>query len=82
MLKNLTEDKTEFITEVTDDYVETTKLGTSTKFLLKDFLSDIKNEEFYILKFTNGRFLYFKKDAFESKEQYEEMLEYIKRFTK
>lgn len=79
---NLPEDKTEFITEVTDDYVETTKLGTSTKFLLKDFLSDIKNEEFYILKFTNGRFLYFKKDAFESKEQYEEMLEYIKRFTK
>ena len=79
---NLPKDKIEVITEITDGYVEAIKLGTSTKFLLKDFLFDIDNEAFYILEFTNGRFLYFKKDAFETKEQYEELLEYIKRFTK
>ena len=79
---NLPKDNIEVITEITDDYIETTKLGTSIKFLLKDFLSDMENEAFYILKFTNGRFVYLKKDVFETKTQYEELLEYIKRFTK
>lgn len=67
-------DTYETTTEIKDGYIETSSLGTITKYSLKDYVSKSENENFYIFEFTNGRYIFFKKETFPTKEQYEELV--------
>ncbi|MBO4320844.1 MAG: hypothetical protein J5857_10305 [Treponema sp.] len=70
----------ECITVIEDDYVETRELGSSTRYLKKDYLRNFEDDKFYILEFTNGRYLFFKKDSFPSKEDFDKLIEEIDKF--
>ena len=67
-------DTYEAITEIKDGFIESSMLGTITKYSLKDYIAKLENERFYILEFTNGRYIFLKKDSFENKEQYNELI--------
>ena len=64
----------EVITEIKDGYIESSSLGTITKYSLKDYISKSENERFYIFEFTNGRYLFFKKECFKTQEAYDELV--------
>ena len=67
----------ESTTEIKDGYIETSSLDTVTKFSLKDYVSKSENEKFYIFEFTNGRYIFFKKETFPNKEKYDELVNEI-----
>lgn len=64
----------EVITEIKDGYIESSSLGTITKYSLKDYISKSENERFYIFEFTNGRYFFFKKKCFKTQEAYDELV--------
>lgn len=72
-------DTYEVITEIKDGYIETSSLGTITKYSLTDFVAKIENENFYIFEFTNGRYIIFKKSNFENIEKYDELVNEIEK---
>jgi predicted membrane protein len=67
-------DTYEITTEIKDGYIETSSLGTTTKYSLKDYISKSENERFYIFEFSNGRYFFFKKEAFKTQEAYDELV--------
>lgn len=67
----------EVTTEIKDGYIEASSLGTTTKYSLKDYVSKFENDKFYIFEFTNGRYFFFKKDNFQNKEKYDELVNAI-----
>ena len=66
-------------TEIKDGYIETSSLDTVTKFSLKDYVSKSENEKFYIFEFTNGRYIFLKKETFPNKEKYDELVKEIEK---
>ena len=70
-------DTHEVATEIKDGYIETSSLGTIVKYSLKDYVTKLENERFYIFEFTNGRYIFFKKETFENKEKYDELVKEI-----
>jgi len=67
-------DTYETTTEIKDGYIESSSLGTITKYSLKDYVSKSENENFYIFEFTNGRYIFLKKENFPTKEKYDELV--------
>lgn len=70
-------DNYEETTEIKDGYLVSSSLDTITKYSLKDYIRNFENEKFYILEFTNGRFIFLKKQTFENKEKYDELIKEI-----
>lgn len=63
--------------EITDSYIETSSLGTISKYNLQDYVANHESEQFYILEFSNGRYIFIKKDSFKDTEQYEKLVSEI-----
>ena len=74
---NIPEGSVESITEIKEDTVETRELGNTLIYKKEDFIRDYESNKFYILEFTNGRFLYFKKETFKNEEEYFSMIKEI-----
>jgi hypothetical protein len=74
---NIPEGSVESITEIKEDTVETRELGNTLIYKKEDFIRDYESNKFYILEFTNGRFLYFKKETFKNEEKYFSMIKEI-----
>lgn len=64
----------ESITKIEDDTIIMKELGTTTVYLKSDYLRNTENEKSYIMEFTNGRFIFFKKDTFKTQERYQELI--------
>lgn len=67
----------ESVTVIENDYVETTARGTSTKYLKKDYVRNFDDGSFFVLEFTNGRFIFFKKDTFSGKDEFSNVIREI-----
>lgn len=67
-------DKCESVAVIEDDYVQLDELGSSTRYLKKDYLSNIEDDKFYILEFTNARYIFFKKDSFSGKDEFDKLI--------
>lgn len=67
----------ECVTVIENDYAEITERGTSTKYLKKDYVRNFEDEKFCILEFTNGRFIFFKKDTFSGKDEFSDVIREI-----
>ncbi len=63
--------------EITDSYIETSSLGTISKYNLQDYVANHESEQFYILEFSNGRYIFIKKSLFNNTEQYEKVVREI-----
>lgn len=70
-------DTYEVTTEIKDGYIETSSLGIITKYSLNDYVKKLENEKFYIFEFTNGRYIFFKKETFKDADQYNELVKEI-----
>lgn len=75
---NYSMEKMEVITEIKDDYIESTTLDTTTKYQKKAYITHFENELFYIIEFTKGRYLFFKKEIFKDKDAFLEIINEIK----
>ncbi len=75
---NYSMEKMEVITEIKDDYIESTTLDTTIKYQKKDYITHFENELFYIIEFTKGRYLFFKKEIFKDKDAFLEIINEIK----
>lgn len=67
----------ESVTKFNDEEIIMEERGTSTIYLKSDFVQHTENARSYIFEFTNGRFIYFKKDTFTTKENYLDILNEI-----
>ena len=67
----------ETIIEVTDSYIETVSLGTISRYNLQDYITNSESEKFYILEFSNGRYIFLKKEIFGKKENYDAIIKTI-----
>lgn len=65
-------------TLITNDKVISESRGTSTTYLKSDFMNVSENDKSYILQFTNGRFIYFKKSTFNTNDEYLALINVIK----
>jgi hypothetical protein len=63
--------------EVTDSYVETVSLGTISRYNLQDYITNSESKKFYILEFSNGRYIFLKKETFKNKENYDSIIKII-----
>ena len=70
-------DNVETVTEIKDDCIESISMGTTTKYLKKDFVKYFEDDAFYILEFTVGRYLFFKKDIFSTQEEFLQIIKEI-----
>ncbi len=75
---NYSMEKMEAIMEIKDNYIESTTLDTTTKYQKKDYITHFENELFYIIEFTKGRYLFFKKETFKDKDAFFEVINEIK----
>ncbi|WP_432848940.1 hypothetical protein, partial [Treponema denticola] len=67
----------ETIIEVTDSYIETVSLGTISRYNLQDYITNSESEKFYILEFSNGRYIFLKKEILGKKENYDAIIKTI-----
>lgn len=67
----------ETIIEVTDSYIETVSLGTISRYNLQDYITNSESERFYILEFSNGRYIFLKKEILGKKENYDAIIKTI-----
>ena len=67
----------ESVTNIEDDHIAMTERGTSTIYRKVDYLGNTENERSYIIEFTNGRYIYFKKSSFANKEHFLQVLHAI-----
>lgn len=75
-------DTYEVTTEIKDGYIESSSLDTISKYSLKDYITNFENDRFYIIEFTNGRYIFLKKETFEYKEKYDELINEIEKSKK
>ena len=54
----------------------------SIKYSLKDYLQYRESENFYVIEFIQGQFVFLKKSAFEDKEKFLEIISEIKESAK
>lgn len=69
----------DFTVKIYDDYLESISNDTTVKMEFKDYLNNYDEPEYYVLEFTQGRFIFLKKSAFESSEKFDEILGAIKK---
>ena len=67
----------ETIIEVTDSYIETVSLGTISRYNLQDYITNSESKKFYIIEFSNGRYIFLKKETFKNKENYDSIIKII-----
>ena len=67
----------ETIIEVTDSYIETVSLGTISRYNLQDYITNSESEKFYILEFSNGRYIFLKKEILGKKDNYDAIIKTI-----
>lgn len=67
----------ETIIEVTDSYIETVSLGTISRYNLQDYITNSESKKFYIIEFSNGGYIFLKKETFKNKENYDSIIKII-----
>ena len=67
----------ETIIEVTDSYIETVSLGTISRYNLQDYITNSESKKFYIIEFSNGRYIFLKKEILGKKENYDAIIKTI-----
>lgn len=66
-----------FVIYIYDDYIEYQSNNSTIKIELKEFVNNYEEPDFYVWEFTQARFVFLKKNSFESKEKYNEIVNKI-----
>jgi len=64
-----------------DDYVDTIHEDSIIKYYYKDFVCSGANDKWYILEFSKGKMLCFKKESFESEKAFDDIVAQINKVT-
>ena len=57
--------------------IETVSLGTICRYNLQDYITNSESKKFYIIEFSNGRYIFLKKETFKNKENYDSIIKII-----
>lgn len=63
--------------EISDDYIEVKGRNEIKRFENKDYVSNTESSDFYIIEFKQGEFLFFKKEIFENRQQFNSIINFL-----